>query len=91
MMGQWSRGREVIQTFLDDLESLLGELFAGERLGYGRDSQAFASVLLLVVAIVFAITRHGEKRASEREARGENSGEAQEGSRVPTAEHRPKP
>lgn len=42
-------GGQQRRTFLNDLESLLGELFAGKGLRDGRHSQAFASVLLLIM------------------------------------------
>jgi hypothetical protein len=49
-------------TFLDDLESLLGELLASKGFGNGGDGQALAAVLVLVVAIVVAVASHGERK-----------------------------
>lgn len=53
------------RTFLDDLESLLGELLPGQGLGDRRDGETLASVLVLVVAIFFPIASHGEAGDAE--------------------------
>lgn len=60
-------------TFLDDLESLLGELLASKGFGNGGDGQALAAVLVLVVAVVVAVASHGRRKAGREGGGGEGA------------------
>lgn len=74
------KGRGGNSTFLDDLESLLRELLAGKGFGNGGDGQSFAPVLVLVVAIIFAVASHGGKEEECREVeQGGSEGRVREG------------
>ena len=85
-MGGVDKEQDGTGTFLDDLKSLLGELFASQGVGNRGDGQAFAPVLVLDVVIVFAVASHGGgggHARGGRRGRGEGRSEGSARSATP--------